>query len=194
MQSDMDKKKYIKANSVALSGHRTIAEDRKDEIRKKLRGKIRLLYAMGITNFYCGMALGFDMLAAEEVISLKVELPNLKLIAVIPYDGQNERWSAREQDRYWDILDKADDAILLSKYYFNGCLLRRNDYMLSHSCGLIAFFDGKPKGGTFYTSRCAFHVRFVVRRGRCLAQGCYPCGIYQVGYQTCQELNSKERH
>ena len=71
---------------------------------------------------------------------------NLKLIAVIPYDGQNERWSAREQDRYWDILDKADDAILLSKHYFNGCLLRRNDYMLSHSCGLIAFFDGKPKG------------------------------------------------
>ena len=100
-------------------------------------------------------ALGFDMLAAEEVISLKVELPNLKLIAVIPYDGQNERWSAREQDRYWDILDKADDAILLSKHYFNGCLLRRNDYMLSHSCGLIAFFDGKPKGGTFYTCRKA---------------------------------------
>ena len=63
----MDKTKYIKANSVAFSGHRTIAEDRKDEIRKKLRGKIRLLYAMGITNFYCGMALGFDMLAAEEV-------------------------------------------------------------------------------------------------------------------------------
>ena len=155
MQSDMDKTKYIKANSVAFSGHRTIAEDRKDEIRKKLSGKIRLLYAMGITNFYCGMALGFDMLAAEEVISLKVELPNLKLIAVIPYDGQNERWSAREQDRYWDILDKADDAILLSKHYFNGCLLRRNDYMLSHSCGLIAFFDGKPKGGTFYTCRKA---------------------------------------
>lgn len=49
----MDKTKYIKANSVAFSGHRTIAEDRKDEIRKKLRGKIRLLYAMGITNFYC---------------------------------------------------------------------------------------------------------------------------------------------
>ena len=116
----MDKTKYIKANSVAFSGHRTIAEDRKDEIRKKLRGKIRLLYAMGITNFYCGMALGFDMLAAEEVISLKVELPNLKLIAVIPYDGQNDRWSAREQDRYLDILDKADDAILLSKYPNSG--------------------------------------------------------------------------
>ena len=70
----MDKTNYIKANSVAFSGHHTIAEDSKDEIMKKLRGKIRLLYAMGITNFYCGMALGFDMLATEVVISLKVEL------------------------------------------------------------------------------------------------------------------------
>ena len=155
MRSDMENIKYIKANSVAFSGHRTIAEDRKDETRKKLRGKIRLLYAMGITNFYCGMALGFDMLAAEEVISLKAELPKLKLIAVIPYDGQSERWSISEQDRYWGILDKADDTILLSRHYFKGCLLRRNDYMLSHSCGLIAYFDGKPKGGTFYTCRKA---------------------------------------
>ena len=30
----MDKTKYIKANSVAFSGHRTIAEDRKDEISR----------------------------------------------------------------------------------------------------------------------------------------------------------------
>ena len=32
------KTEYIKANSVAFSGHRTIAENCKDEIRKKLRG------------------------------------------------------------------------------------------------------------------------------------------------------------
>lgn len=107
----MDKTKYIKANSVAFSGHRTIAENCKDEIRKKLRGKIRLLYAMGFTNFFCGMALGFDMLAAEEVISLKAELPKLKLIAVIPFEGQSERWSAMEQDRYKSILAKADDSV-----------------------------------------------------------------------------------
>ena len=151
----MEKTEYIKAYSVAFSGHRTIAENCKDEIRKKLRGKIRLLYAMGFTNFFCGMALGFDMLAAEEVISLKTELPKLKLIAVIPFEGQSERWSTREQDRYKGVLAKADDSILLCRYYFKGCLLRRNDYMLSHSSGLIAFFDGTPKGGTFYTCRKA---------------------------------------
>ena len=75
----MEKTEYIKANSVAFSGHRTIAENCKDEIRKKLRGKIRLLYAMGFTNFFCGMALGFDMLAAEEV-----NCPSLNLLPSYP--------------------------------------------------------------------------------------------------------------
>lgn len=114
-----------------------------------------MLYAMGIRNYYCGMALGFDMLAAEVILSLKAELSNLKLIAVVPFKGQFARWSYNEQTRYKAILTRCDDVILLSQGYYNGCLLRRNDYMLAHSCGLIAFFDGKPKGGTFYTCQKA---------------------------------------
>ena len=110
---------------------------------------------MGIRNYYCGMAIGFDMLAAEVVLSLKSELPQLKLIAVIPFKGQSVRWNYKEQAKYNAILAQCDDSILLSKTYYNGCLLRRNDYMLAHSCGLVAFFDGKPKGGTFYTCRKA---------------------------------------
>lgn len=157
---DMEKTNYHKAshnktNSVAFSGHRSIPEHRKEVLKKKLTEKIRLLYAMGIRDYYCGMALGFDMLAAEVVLSLKSELPQLKLIAVVPFKGQSARWRYNEQTRYKAILARCDDVILLSKEYYNGCLLRRNDYMLSHSCGLVAFFDGKPKGGTFYTCRKA---------------------------------------
>lgn len=151
----MEQTNYGKANSVAFSGHRSISEHRKEKLRKELRKKTRMLYAMGIRNYYCGMALGFDMLAAEVVLSLKSELPQLKLIAVVPFKGQSVRWCYNEQARYNGILTRCDDVILLCQTYYNGCLLRRNDYMLAHSCGLIAFFDGKPKGGTFYTCRKA---------------------------------------
>ena len=151
----MGQTNYDKANSVAFSGHRSIPEHRKEKLRKELREKTKMLYAMGIRNYYCGMALGFDMLAAEVVLSLKSELPQLKLIAVVPFKGQSVRWCYNEQARYNVILTRCDDVILLSQTYYNGCLLRRNDYMLAHSCGLIAFFDGKPKGGTFYTCRKA---------------------------------------
>ena len=58
-----------------------------------------------------------------------------------------------EKDRYQNIISRADQVIVLSEHYFHGCLLRRNDFMLEHSCGVIAFYDGKSYGGTFYTSR-----------------------------------------
>ncbi len=151
----MEQTNYMKAQSVAFSGHRSVPETRKEKLKKNLRGKVRVLYAMGIRNFFCGMALGFDMLAAEVVLSLKSDLPNLKLVAVVPFKEQSARWNYSEQARYQSILARCDDVVILSEVYYNGCLLRRNDYMLVHSCGLIAFFDGKPQGGTFYTCRKA---------------------------------------
>ena len=58
-----------------------------------------------------------------------------------------------EQERYHRIISRADRVIVLSEHYCHGCLLRRNDFMLEHSCGVIAFYDGKSYGGTFYTCR-----------------------------------------
>lgn len=101
------------------------------------------------------MAMGYDLLAAETVLSLQSELPDLRLIAVIPYRGQTERWSDTMKSRYDDILRKTNDTVILSEHYYQGCLLRRNDYMVVHSSRLIAWYNGNPKGGTFYTCRLA---------------------------------------
>lgn len=46
-----------------------------------------------------------------------------------------------------------DKVVILSENCFCKCLLRRNNYRLSHSCGVIAYYDGKPKGGTYYSVR-----------------------------------------
>ena len=56
-----------------------------------------------------------------------------------------------------DVYKRQDRVIVLSEYYFKGCLLRRNDFMLEHSCGVIAFYDGKPYGCLLYTS-VAIHI------------------------------------
>lgn len=92
---------------------------------------------------------------AEEVIKLKEELKGVKLVAVIPYRGQSGRWTPYQRERYQRILNEVDEEIVLSEGYYNGCLLKRNDYMLAHASGIIAYYDGKPKGGTFYTCRKA---------------------------------------
>ena len=118
-----------KSKSLAFTGHRTVPIERQDEIRARLVEAVSLACKSGITCFYSGMAMGFDLMAAETVLSLKGKYPDIRLIS------------------------RADQVIVLSEHYFHGCLLRRNDFMLEYSCGLIAFYDGKPYGGTFYTCR-----------------------------------------
>ena len=142
-----------KQKSVAFTGHRRIPFEELNVLRDAIRTKVKLLYTMGIIDYYCGMAVGYDLLAAEVVLSLKPILPKLRLIAVVPYCGQSDAWSKIEQERHAAVLAKTDEVIVLSERYFKGCLLRRNDFMLSHVCGVVAYFDGKPKGGTFYTCR-----------------------------------------
>lgn len=146
-----------KAESIAFTGHRNIPVSQMDRVRERLRTAIFHAYKHGKRNFYCGMALGFDMFAAETILSLKVELPNIRLIAVVPFQGQSSRWSAIEQRRYRQFIAQADKVIVLSERYYQGCLLRRNDYMLAHTSGVIAYFDGNPQGGTYYTCREARH-------------------------------------
>ena len=108
------------------------------------------------------MVLGGDMMAAEVVLSLKEQFPDIRLIGVVPFSGQSDRWDSSEQERYHRILAKTDMVVVLSGNYFHGCLLRRNDYMLSHSYGVIAYYDGKPQGGTFYTVRKAERMKMEV--------------------------------
>lgn len=141
------------AKAVAFTGHRKVHH--REMVAERLKEAVLQSYRNGTTIYYSGMALGFDMLAAEVILSLQVSLPFLKLIAVVPFRGQSALWPMAEQQRYARILSQADEVILLSENYFNGCYLRRNDYMLSHSDNVIAYYDGKPMGGTAYTCRKA---------------------------------------
>ena len=143
----MNKVFFNLEQSAAFTGHRKVPYGKQREVELKLNKTIRELL--------CGMAFGFDMFAAEAVINLKKELPHIRLIAVVPYRGQCERWSAILQSKYRELLNQADRAIILSEQYFNGCMLRRNDLMLANTNHIIAFFNGKEQGGTYYTTRKA---------------------------------------
>ena len=147
----MDKLFLNKSQSVAFTGHRNIIGNKRPELGVAVDNALIELYQRGYRNFINGMAMGFDLLAASAVIALKRRFSDIKLIAVVPYRNQSEKFSDYEHKRYQYALQNADEVIVLREKYSNGCLLRRNDYMLAHASGLIAFYDGKHKGGTFYT-------------------------------------------
>jgi uncharacterized phage-like protein YoqJ len=117
--------------------------------------EIENAYNMGYRYFLCGMAMGFDLLAAEAAISLKSKFKELKLIAVIPHPDQTRLWDEKDKELYNKVLKKANRRILLSDSYSRDSLLKRNDYLLVNSSLLIAFYNGNKRGGTYYTYRRA---------------------------------------
>ena len=95
--------------------------------------------------------MGFDMLAAEAVIRLQNKEADVFLEAAIPFPGQPERFSREDKMRYANLLNSADSQVTVSGFYHSGCFHRRNDYMIDNASKLIACWDGKPSGGTYYT-------------------------------------------
>lgn len=141
--------------SVAFSGHRVVPNIHRKQVKKLLEVEIEKAYYMGYRYFYCGMAKGFDLLAAEAALSLQSKHTQLKVIAVIPHLEQTALWSEQEQLMYDNILKRVSKRIILSQHYYQGCLLKRNDYLLAHSDLIIAFYNGNRRGGTCYTYRRA---------------------------------------
>lgn len=60
-----------------FTGHRIIKIT--PELVQRLREAIIAVIGQGVTEFYDGGAIGFDMLAAETVIELKSEYPDIRL-------------------------------------------------------------------------------------------------------------------
>lgn len=81
--------------------------------------------------------------------------PSITLMAVVPYSGQAERFSDYNHRCYDALLAKADETIVLSDQYYTRCFLERDRFLVEHSSMLIACYDGREKGGTFWTVRLA---------------------------------------
>ena len=138
-------KKYS-YNACVFTGHRELDGDFSVE---NLRKTIENFIKKGVNTFYTGMAKGFDLIAAEIVLEFKKKY-DVRLIACIPYYGQERGFTQEDKKRYACILKKCDEKVLISEFYYKGCLLQRNRYMADRSDCMIAYLK-KKSGGTAYT-------------------------------------------
>ena len=118
-------------------------------LRAALRETILAAVECGYRDFISGMAMGVDMLAAEEVLALREKYP-LRLIAALPYRGQGDHFPADQRRRHRQILARADLAQCICDSYTPYCMNGRNRWMVENAGRLIAVFDGSP-GGTANT-------------------------------------------
>lgn len=131
----------------AFTGHRNLSGTDFDE--HLLERIVLNLVKCGYTRFLCGMAVGFDLKAAQAVIALKDKY-DIQLVACLPCANQSERFSAKNKILYNEILEKCDETVVLESEYTQGCMFRRDRYMVDN-CDTLVCFLRKNSGGTYYT-------------------------------------------
>lgn len=141
----IEKQRNIK--SCAFTGHRELAPDFN---AAALWDALEEIILRGVDVFYNGMAIGFDLLAAEAVLFLKKKYPQIKLVACIPFYNQEKYYNDTEKARYARILKEADEKIFLSEVYSKDAPLKRNRYMADKADVLITYCK-RNSGGSAYT-------------------------------------------
>ncbi len=148
--------------TVCFSGHRGLPEGKDLELlRKRAEEVVDTAIKERYTTFLVGGAVGWDMLCGELLIRKKTRfaLPwkreKITVICIVPFTGQDSRYSAKDRGRYASLLRSCDDVVTLNPRYTDGCYKGRNQYMVDRSSRIITYYDGSFRSGTGQTVRMA---------------------------------------
>lgn len=90
-----------------------------------------------------GMALGWDTALAYSGLRA-----GCRLIAAVPFEGQESRWPKESQELYKELLLQATQVVYVSEpSYAVWKMQKRNEWMVDASDRVLALWNGS-KGGT----------------------------------------------
>ena len=138
----------------AFTGHRKIEDRHRTKIEELLRRAIAFAYENGCRTYATGGALGFDTLAAREVIRFRMSHPDVRLVAVLPCKNQSKSWSPSQVQMYEYTLFNADEIEYVSDEYTDGCMRERN-LRLAEMCDVLIAYVARPYSGSAQTVRMA---------------------------------------
>ena len=131
------------------------------QLKALLLDEIMQRAAQGYDTYYCNAERGADIIFGDMVLWVKATTyPALRLICVIPHEDQATTWSDEWRDRYFKLVDRADDMVLISHPYTNDCYQKSDRYMVDNAAALLAVCDGRQSGDSAYT------VEYAQRKGR----------------------------
>lgn len=97
-----------------------------------------------VEKIISGMALGWD--TALALAALDLEIP---LVAAIPFEGFEDRWSSDDRRLYYNIRAAAAEVMIVcAPGYAPYKMQRRNRWMVDRCDRMLALWNGSP-GGTF---------------------------------------------
>lgn len=141
----------MKERTCCVTGHREIPEERRLYVRNELQNAVETAVANGFTHFISGFAAGVDLEFAAIVEQFIHCGHCLTLEAAIPHAGRLKGKNKELQK----LLGACNKVTILCDRYSPDCFFRRNRYMVDASALVIAVYDGRKSGGTYYTMNYA---------------------------------------
>ena len=141
-----------------LTGHRIIPPGEEQKIMVRARNiLLKLIREKNVRYFGVGGAVGFDMLAAEYLLSLKAHKEQqIKIISVLPYPDRRETddWTDELRRREDRILLGCDKVVYVRPEYEKNVFLLRDRKLVDGSAWCVSYCN-RPRTGTAYTVRYA---------------------------------------
>lgn len=144
-----------KQRTLCFTGHRNLPQQERQRIAAKLEQLLRKKIEEGYCCFAAGGAPGFDTLAAQTVLRLREEYPQIRLQLILPFRGQEAKWQQEDRLLYRSIMAQADVVDFLLEGYINGCYEMRNHALVDCSSACICYLTHPIRSGTAQTVRYA---------------------------------------
>ena len=130
----------------AFSGHRTIKQAHRGKISSLIARAIEYAYSEGCRTFYSGGAIGFDTLAAQQVIRFRMTHPDVRLILLLPCVDQGARWTDAQRNMYSHLLSEANETAYISESYTPSCIKKRNEALAAVGDIMICYLCHRVSG------------------------------------------------
>ena len=141
----------------SFTGHRQIKKEHESALPNLIYRAVEYAYSKGCRTFLTGGALGFDTLAAREVIRFRMLHSDVRLVLVLPCPEQANRWSGTQQRSYNHTLECADEIIYVSEEYTPTCLKKRN-HKLACDADMLISYVSRSNSGSAQTVRMALSL------------------------------------
>ena len=115
----------------------------------KIYTHVEAYASTGDAIFITGMAIGADQLFANAVIRLLDSGVMCRLIAAVPFEGQDKIWPPRGKEIYRSILKRCEVTYVSTPGYAAWKMQKRNKWMVDRATNVLAIWDGKQVGGTY---------------------------------------------
>lgn len=141
-------------NVCSFTGHRQIKGEHTDKLPGLVARAIEYAYSRGCRKFITGGALGFDTVAAREVLKFRMRHADVSFVLFLPCLNQDKSWTDRQRSLYEYLLSEANEIVYVSEEYSDGCMKERN-FRMANEADILISYVSRNNSGAAQTVRMA---------------------------------------